>query len=248
MRAFVVTLVALGFVAASADGADRLDELFASWEEAQRGFKSLVVEFSLDRADEVWREREKADGTFRLLRTPNGEIYASCEFTQPRLRNGKKERWSTLLNSGKLYALKHDDKVALRFDAEGDVRRFAEENVSSFVRLLDRKRAEEKFRLELLGMDDLYTYIGLKPKKVKRWGWSPDAFTEACVVLSNKDSGGVSKDMPREFWYTDDSRSCSIKIKSWRLNAPDPPKLEEFTRPEDRPGWEVGDWPFWRKK
>jgi hypothetical protein len=31
-------------------------------------------------------------------------------------------------------------------------------------------------------------------------------------------------------------------IRSWRFNADDAPTIEDFRRPEDRPGWRVHEW------
>ena len=59
----------------------------------------------------------------------------------------------------------------------------------------------------------------------------------------NKASESLPKDMPRQLWYTDGIREYTFEIKAWRLNGTDPPKLEEFAKPEDRPGWEVVEWP-----
>jgi hypothetical protein len=65
----------------------------------------------------------------------------------------------------------------------------------------------------------------------------------------NNASEWVPKDMPRQLWYTDSHLwQYTFEIKRWRMNSADAPKREEFVKPEDRPGWEVSDWPFRGKK
>ena len=136
--------------------------------------------------------------------------------------------------------LYHDQRVALRFDPEaGDLLGFLQRYFNPFVLLLDRKRAEEKHDLEVVKQDEWYVYLSVKPKQVKRYGWFSDTFREGRVVLMNKASEVVPKDMPRQLWYTDGNRAYIVEVKAWRLNAADPPKLEEFAKPEDRPGWRV---------
>ncbi len=107
------------------------------------------------------------------------------------------------------------------------------------MRLLDRKRAEEKCHIEVVKQDEWYTYLAVKQKQVKRSVWFPDPFHEGQAVLMNKASEKVPKDMPRQLWYTNGTQKCIFEIKLWQLNPAEAPKLEEFREPEDRPGWEV---------
>ncbi len=128
MRVFAASFLVVGLVALCADGADRQDELFASWQEAQRDIKSLVVEFALETRDPTFDMRKMADGTFRLLRTPKGEVFASYELTQVKAKGAVPERLSGLLNNGTVYLLHHDRKTAIRFElTDGDLRRFLEQ-------------------------------------------------------------------------------------------------------------------------
>ena len=101
---------------------------------------------------------------------------------------------------------------------------------------------EEQCKIEVVKQDGWYTYLAVKPKKVRRSGWFPDTFHDGRVVLMNKASDTVPQDMPRQLWYTDGINDYSFAIKSWRFNLVDSPKLEEFAKPEDRPGWKVLNW------
>jgi hypothetical protein len=230
-------------VAPFAEKVDPQDQLFGSWQESQRGVKSLVVQFSLETKDRVFDERKKSEGTFRLVRTPKGEVFASYELTHAKAKEKNEERWSGLLNNDTVYLLNHDRKSAIRFKpTDGELLEFLEKHFNPFVQLLDRKRAQEKCQLDVVKQDEWYTYLSVKPKQVT------DNFHQGRVALMNKASEGVPKDMPRQLWYTDGVQDYTFMINTWRLNGPDPPKREEFAKPEDRAGWEVIEWPFRDKK
>src|SRR5262245_38348861 len=117
MRVLTASLVVVGLVASWAKGDERLDQLFASWVEAQRDVNALVVEFSLETRDSLTGKREKSDGTLRLMRTPNGEVLASYEVAEPA---GSRDRWSGLLNGRTVYLLNHDKKTAIRFERQNE--------------------------------------------------------------------------------------------------------------------------------
>ena len=63
-------------------------------------------------------------------------------------------------------------------------------------------------------------------------------------MLLNKDSERIPKGMPCQLWYTDGVHEHTFDIRSWRYNADPGPRADEFTRPDDRPGWEVVVWPM----
>jgi len=244
MRVLAASVLAVGLVASWARGDDRLDQLIESWAEAKRDTKALIVEFSLETRDTLTGKREKSDGTFRLMRTPNGEVLASYQVAKP---SGTRGRWSGLLNGGTVYLLNHDKKAAVRFErqSDDDLRRFLEEYFNPFVRLLDRKRVEESCRLEVVKQDESYTYVLVTPKQVMRSGWLPDRFHEGRAVFMRKASATVPKDMPRQLWYTNGSQDFAFDIRAWQINPAADPKVDDFAKPEDRPGWTVSDWP-WR--
>jgi hypothetical protein len=62
MRVCLASLLVVGFAATQADAADRKGQLFASWEAARRGVKSLIVEFTLETWDPIFRERQNGTG------------------------------------------------------------------------------------------------------------------------------------------------------------------------------------------
>jgi hypothetical protein len=241
MRSLVGGILAVSLVATAADGSDRRDELFASWEQAQQSLRSLAVEFTLETNDPVFKEQDKFDGVFRLIRTPKGEVFASYDELQKKSKSHG-DRFSGLLNDNCLYVLHHDTKTAERLvkAPAAEIQRLLEERFNPFVVLLNRKHAEEKCKLEVIEQDESFTYLAVTPKQVKRQGWFPDIMERGGVVLINKDSETVPKDMPTRLFYVGPvGVENNYNIKSWKLNAADAPKLDEFAKPEDRPGWKV---------
>lgn len=242
---YPTSLLVVGLFTASASGPGRLDRVFASWEGAQRGVKSLVVRFTLETRDRAFDEREKAEGTFCLLRTSRGEVSASYVINPPKGKKGRQEHWSGLLNDGAVYLLNHDRRMAIRYGPpDCGLPRFLARYLNPFALLLDRKRAEEQYQLEVVKDDDLYTYLTVKPRRAKRSGWLPDAFRVGRVVLMNKAAATVPKGVPRQLWYADGMREYTFEITSWQANGVVAPKPEELARPEDRAGWQVIRWPL----
>jgi hypothetical protein len=221
----------------------RKEQLFRSWENAKADTRSLVVEFTLERTDRIRDEKHRFNGTFKLLRTKKGELLASYALTKP--DSPGKPEWVGLLNGGALYSLRPDKKEAARFVPEdGDVRLWLEEKFNPFALLLDKNHARKEYRLNVTRQDEWYTYLEIKPKTPPpSSGWLADLkvqFTRGRAVFMNKDSKGVPRDMPRQLWWEDLSGNhYKFEIRRWRANPADGPKVEEFTRPEDRPGWEV---------
>lgn len=237
----------LAATANSALSADPLDDLFAQWASAQRRVESLVVDFRLEKTSSVFdQEKEEGLGTFRLLRTKDGKLFASYEAAEVQPVAKKVERNGGLLNGGAVYLLVYGEKKAIRFRPD-DLNLFLETCFNPMVVLLDRARAEEQCQLKILKQDDLYTYLSVKPKQV-RHGWFSGGFEEGRLMLLRQDSDAVPKGMPQKIWYRIGTSEFLFDIKAWRLNPADGPKLEEFTRPEDRPGWKVEDFPLQRMK
>jgi hypothetical protein len=220
----------------------RQAQLFQSWEKAKADTRSLVVEFTEEHTNLVRDEKVRYEGTFKLLRTEKGEILASYTLALAEKPGAPpKPQWVGLLNGGSLYSLDLDKKSAIRVDpADGDVPRWLEEHFNPFALLLDEKHARANYRLEVVKLDQWYTYLEFKPRKSKasRWGWG-NYFERGRAVFMNKNTNGFPHDMPRQLWFNDSTCSTLIEIRSWKANAKDAPKVEEFTKPEVRPGWDV---------
>jgi len=236
---FICGTLIICLAAVHAESEARQDQLFASWQGAQLNVKSLVVHFTLEQRYGSFID--KADGTFRLIRTPNGQIFASYQVF-PAKESLFLSSFSGLLNGGTIYVLNEEEKTAFSLRSiQGDLMQFLEKHFHPFVLLLDRKHAKEKCHLQVVKRDEWYTYLTVTPKKVERDEWFREPFQKGRVVLMNKSNEGVPKDMPRELRYIYGSHETIFDIKSWRLNAQDAPKVEEFTKPEDRAGWKVSE-------
>jgi len=225
----------------------RQDQLFRSWEKAKADTRSLVVEFTLDRKDRVRNETVRLEGTVKVLRTVKGGLFASYTVKQADKPGAPAQpEFIGLLSGGNVYILQPGEKWAMRFAPEGgDVRHLLERRCNPFALLLDEKHAREKYRLGTVKQDQAYTYLEIEPKR-SPGGWMPDLLMRGRAVVMNKDSEAVPKDMPRQLWYEDPAGSSyTYDIHRWKANAAGGPKADEFTRPEDRPGWNVQDCPCW---
>jgi hypothetical protein len=208
--------------------------------------KFLVVHFSRETTDRTYQKQTKAEGTFRLLRTPQGDLFASFEQWQLDAQEGKPGRFHGLLNHGKVYVLSPDTKYAIRFEpSDGDVYGFLKRHFIPFILLFDQKRARKHFQLEVVKQDEWYTYLTARPREDGPWAYP----LEGRLVLMNKSSPEVPKDMLRQLSYLEpNGKEHRFEITAWRMNTGESPTREEFTRPEDRPGWEVRDWALRGKK
>lgn len=243
MRSAIASLFTVGILASSAVAADRLDELFASWEKAQTDVRSLVVEFSQETLDPITKTKLTADGSFRLIRSPAGKVSASFDLHCDGAK-GPEQRVSVLLADGAIYLLNHDKKQASRNEfADGQLRPFVEKCFYPVVILLDRRRAEANWTMEVVKQDEWYSYVVMNRKHANPTSWftfepTPPARVE--IAILNKDTSKTPRDMPRLIQYSDPAATrIALHVKSWRFNGSDPPKPEEFTKPEDRPGWIV---------
>jgi hypothetical protein len=227
----------------------RQDELFRSWEKAKADTRSLVVEYTLEKNDRVRNEKLRFDCTVKLLRTAKGELFAAYTETQSDNSGAAKLTCGGLLNGGNLYLLFPDKKYAMRFvPQDGDVRLLLERLCNPFALLLDENRARDKYRLLAFKQDETYTYVDIDPKQPPG-GWMPNLLMRGRAVFMNKDTKAIPKNMPRQLWYEEATGNLyTYDIRRWKMNPADGPKVEEFTRPEDRPGWEVNDCPRWLLK
>jgi hypothetical protein len=239
MRQIFASLSAFVALASAAPAADRLDELFASWEKAQAGTQSLVVEYTVETKDGgADDEPFRATCIIRLLRKADGGICASYTPTMEQKDAAKRDRITYLLNNRSVYTLNHDKKLAFREDGIGDLTPYLERWFNPLLILLDRKRAEEKYAFEIAKSDEWYTCLLLKPKNPKTSGWFRD-IRQSGVVFMNKETAQIPKDMPRQVIVWNSASRSQFDVKSWKMNGQDGPKPEEFTIPEERPGWEV---------
>src|SRR5262249_27127371 len=118
MRTVMVAVVALG-LAASAHGAERVDELFATWLQAQRGAKSLVAQLMLIKKNKAPGATQKFTGKLQVLRNAKGELFASYDVV-PVGTKGQGETF--LFVKGATYRLDHATKTATRYRvAEGEM-------------------------------------------------------------------------------------------------------------------------------
>ncbi len=245
MSAFLAILLGLVVAGLPAETGGRIDGLFAAWLAAVKDARSLVVEYRLEEYDPVLdRVAEPYTCVFTLLRADDGGWLAAldCEPAIP-LRPLPK-RVIGLLNHGAIYLLDPGAKTATRIDAAADdLPRFLARYFNPLIVLLDRKRAEEWTRLDVVKQDEWYTYLAVTPDKARSDQFG-GRFDGGAIAVMNKDTADIPKGMPRALRHWSAGREIRIDVRTWRLDPADAPRPADFTRPEDRPGWTVGQWPF----
>lgn len=211
----------------------RINELFSVWEREQKETQSLIVEFT--RTISIGNLRLKRhNGTFKLLRTPQGELSAYYEI---RDIDGPSTRTDcVILVKGELYLLDHDQKIAARIPTGRNVLQFLSSKFDPCLILLDRQLAQKTNRLQIAQKDEWYTYLTMEPKQ------SDAPWRYGRVVSLNKPTTKVGKGLPKQFYCVDGAHEYTVDINAWRKNPPDAPKPEEFTPPQERPGWKVHEW------
>jgi hypothetical protein len=215
-----------------------LGDLFSAWERAGRDTRSLVVEHSRQEVDRLTRRTVEYNGTFRLLRTPDGRVMASYGgWRQGQAATDPHD--TALLNAGVVYLLFPDTKGALKFEpAGGDPAGFLERHFHPLVVLLDRKRAVADYDFRIVKRDEYYTYLTMRPKPSRVKG-VPPLLDDGLVVTPNADGGAAPKGMPVVLRYTHGPATTTSRVKSWRANQPGGPRPEEFAAPTERDGWKV---------
>lgn len=223
------------------DHAETIRNLICTWESAKQKTSSLVVHFNFETLDSI-KDDERFSGTFRFLQTPSNEIYAAYELKSDR-SDGKKTHISWILNHDRLYTLNHNNKIAsgINFKVSEKIP-FLERYLNPIVSLLDQKRAESLWRTQITKQDQWHSYIMMNPRdKAKPRFWWSDV-TDIELVLMNQETAKIDFGMPRRIWIRTKSGSpMTIHIESWQINPENGPKIGDFQKPEDRPGWEVND-------
>jgi hypothetical protein len=212
----------------------RLNQVLTAWEKDRQGIRSLAVDFKYTRnGGSRWAEMYV--GRFKLLKTAQGEIMASFALYRPLWISVEVNYVDALLYKGRIYLLDHQEKTACVFTPSQDLTRFLENYFNPFAAFLDQQQLQEKYRLTIGKQDEWYTYLNVEPKR----SGSVHTLQYGRVALMQKSTGRIAKGLPRQLWYTSGGTEHTFDIRQWRQNAVDGPKLEDFTPPEERPGWTV---------
>ncbi len=90
---------------------------------------------------------------------------------------------TALFVGGGVYLLSPAKKHASRIDlARGGAADSLGGYVNPLAVLLDRKLAENRFDLEVSDQDDWYTYLTVKPKHVKQFGWFTERLGRITII------------------------------------------------------------------
>ncbi|QEL19037.1 LolA family protein [Limnoglobus roseus] len=218
----------------------RLEDIYSSWAQAQKGMSSLVVEFDYERSELIRRRTERGKGTFCLLRGKDGRWSAS--FRVAMAEPGPE--FLGLLLDRKIYDLDTKAKQFWEYTPD-DPQRFLTQHFFPMTVLLNRDRADDTVRLGIDRHEQWYTHLSMTPK---RQPWKPalfDTSLRGLVVVMNADTPEVPRNMPRVIVYSQDygQRTIRYDVRKWRINPKDGVDEAEFVDPRQRDGWKIVRWP-----
>lgn len=230
----------------SAFGDDTVDSLFANWGKVSKDVKTLEIKFAREQKDLVLRrEMYSSEGIIRLLRTPQGELFASYDQVQPD-RGSAKNPIRYVLRENAIYQIMKSEKSVVVFHPHDDnLIRFLGDNFCSAIFMLDRKLAEKNYTLTIAKQDDHYTYLHMAAKGYQQKEQSEDGI----LAILKQSHSEWDKGMPRLFRYTTNQgkEEVTYHIKNWRLNTTEITR-DEFQLPDRKDGWKYSTSFFSKKK
>ncbi len=240
MNMLVAQMFLFGFITPLV--ATRERELFDSWQKAQKDVTSLVVEFAYEGIDASFPEVRKGTGIVRILRTATGQIYGSYELLYDSKTKGgaPEDQFTAVLLDGPYAVLDYKTKTVCHgtLDRKELICQLAE-YLNPAIILLDRRRMDEKWNLEIAKQDDYYTYTKMTEKKPNDAGWF---FVPRRIELAfmKIESINIPKNMPRQIWFEHHGSGIYLySFTKWRVNPKDPPTIKQFEEYLDRPGWTI---------
>ncbi len=77
LKRYILSVLICGtFFPLNAAAADRLDDLIAVWRRADVELRSLVVEFTLQTQDVIFKTPQTSNGIVKVIRTPDERLMA----------------------------------------------------------------------------------------------------------------------------------------------------------------------------
>lgn len=224
----------------SSFGDDTIDSLFASAEKAAADVKTLEIVFDLTKRDLILkRDIEQRNGEIRLLKTANGEVFASCEISTG------KEKIRYVLSGKSIYQIDFKGKSVTEFKPDDDSPiRFIGEYLNPVAFLLDRKLSEKYYTLDLVKQDVGYSYLGMKVNDTGR----RRELSNCVIAILKPETKDIASGMPRLIRTTsnDGKEQTELYIRYWKLNKAQWTE-EEFKLPEKEKGWTYHE-PHWLLK
>jgi hypothetical protein len=226
-------------LAASLSAGSELDQLFEVWQKTQESTRTLVVDFTLEYHDTTFGSRHTSTGKLTLVRSPKNGLRVAYELHTKGADREEDSEIAGLLIGEDVYLLIPKEKKASKFSKRGDeLGGFLSDWFNPFVCSLDRKWAEEIFRMRIEKQDEWYTYVRVSPRSRRC------QLEDGRVAVMKQKSKHIPKNMPRQIWYRDAVGEHTFTIHAWRWNPGDAPDESIFKKPEDREGWETLEWPW----
>jgi hypothetical protein len=233
---------ALFLAAPTAADAATFGQLAENLSRVRKEFRTVEIEFTLERRDAVIRKPENFVGTFVALRTDFG-LYAQLQF---RSETDPAEVETYVLRGDDLTEWLPSKKAVTRYSAsqtKGGFR-FAADNLSGLLWLLDRDQTAKYLRPRAFKRDEHYAYFDVKADETPSWalfGKPQPVATDYRLVMTLTDSADFPRHTIRQVYKSQPSGDTQLwKVTKWSVDSPKHAKVipSDFPDPDKLPeGW-----------
>jgi hypothetical protein len=236
--------VAVFVAAATVADAATFGQLVENLSRMRKEFRTVEIEFTLERRDAVFSKPRNFVGKFLALRTAD-EFYAQLHL---RSEGEPAEVENYVLRGDDLTEWLSRTKTVTRYSAsqtKGGFR-FAVDNFSGLLWLLDREQYGKYLQPRAFKRDQNYAYFDVKVEEIPFWVLSekPRPRTnDYRLVMTLTESDNFPKHTIREVFKTSENGDTEMwKVTKWSVDSQDHAKLSpsSFPDPAKPPeGWTV---------
>ncbi len=203
---------------------DRLEQLLSFWAAERDRIETLVVDYLIH----IGHSDKSFEATLKLLRAQDGTLRGRLQI-RPKSERGKAEDYWLIDRT--IYRADTEAKTLTRLDLKRppEIEFFAR-TLHPAILVLDPRQAQAAFQFNVTKQNEHYTYIDVLPGD----DWSRE-FAYVRLVIANRHTAGVPRDMPAQFYRVDPNRSEQrMDIVKWRRNDPRSVRPEEFDLPDPK--------------
>ena len=200
----------------------------------RKGFRTVEIEFTLERKDAVLSKPRNFVGKFLALRTAD-RFYAQLHL---RSESEPVEVENYVLRGDDLTEWLSSKKTVTRYSAsqtKGGFR-FAVDNFSGLLWILDREQGPKHLRPRAFKRDQNYAYFDVKADETPTWalfGKPRLTTTDYRLVMTLTESDKHPKHTIRQVFKTQASGDTQLwNVTKWAVNSPDHAKLSPASFPD----------------
>jgi hypothetical protein len=206
-------------------------------------FRTIEIDFTVERKDAVFKQSRHRSGKFRMLREPDGTLYGLLEYGDT-LVPGDKETY--VLRGSELHVWSAFGKTIRKLSVtKADVLDYVARNCWGAVWLLDRDEALKRCELSLWKRDQYNAYFVAKAEEYEV-SWlkdeEPKKYTrEYRFAVTARDTKEFPRNAVRQIMLTHSNGDIEVvRVTRWAIDATDGLSAKDFPDPaKPPPGWTV---------